>query len=309
LGKDYEYFNDNAPNSSLIIMQAFKNDLADQPQFKRQQMTSEDVSKTRHIARNQIGKIVRGINSKHTILSAEAISVLKPDEREDLHQFFSQFYDEIKVHIYIRPLKSRIESAYQEILKTRFRSLEQRFAISFEASIGTFDRIFGRSNVHLYKFSRNEFPGGSVVKHFAKQVGIQCPDEVLTDGNVGLSFPAVQLLYCYRRIFPEWRKNDDRRLQVLSELGGHSFHFHSDLCQNLLSNPEGDAEWLETRAGFSISEDAYVHNHIGVKSEQDLTDISSETFNFLKERQRGFLSRFRLRRRDMESVGYGVSNL
>jgi hypothetical protein len=305
LDKEYTYFHDGNPNSSLFIMQAFKNDLADQPQFKRDRLTPAEVSKSRHNARSRFEKIVNGINSEHTVLSAEAICALEPDECENLYQFFSQFYDELRVHIYIRPTKSRIESAYQECLKARFRSLEQRFPISFEQGIGTFDRVFGRRNVHLYKFSRSEFPEGSVVKHFINQVGMQCPEDAFTDENIGLSLPAIQLLYCYRRIFPEWKKDDSRRLQLLSELQGCPFHFHSDLYEKLLYNPDGDTSWLETRAGFSISEDVYAHNHTGVESEQDLTNISSETFDFLEERQRGF----RLRSRDVASVALGVNNL
>ena len=43
-----------------------------------------------------------------------------------MRDFFAPEFDEIQVFIYVRPIKERIESGFQEVLKTRFRSINHR---------------------------------------------------------------------------------------------------------------------------------------------------------------------------------------
>ena len=306
LGSDHSYFHNNNPNSSLIILQAFRQNLADYQQFQHENFTPEDVLRIQKTARNRIAEIIQEIDKTHTILSAESIGILNPAEHLKLYEFFKKYYKEIHVYIYIRTIKSRIESAYQEILKTRYRSLEQQFPVSFKKSIGGFDQAFGKNRVHVCKFSKAEFAGGDVVNHFLGQLGIARQDGQHSKDNTALSFPAIQLLYIYRTFFPTPVGGDNERIERLGSLPGAAMHFHSDLFEKLLSQDSGDTQWLEDRAGFSVTEDIEAYNDSAIRSERELTAISRESVRWLKEQQPDFRSRLRIRRGNLRSIAHGV---
>lgn len=308
LGPQHTYFHAGMPNSSLLMTLAFDSRLTRSPGYHSRPLSPGGVQRLRHRARDRIKKIVMQIGTEHTILSAEDIGQLKPEDVADVYDLFSRFYKTIRVYIYIRPVKSRIESAFQECLKTRFRSLEETFPISFKKSVGTFDHIFGPDQVKLFKFSRDDFAGGSVVRHFLHEVGLPVPAEVPADANTSLSLPAVKLLYCYRKFFPGLQRGDGRRLRKLQTLEGDRFHFHSDLYRELLVSQEGDREWLEARAGFSIAEHVTTHDRIAIRTEDELTRILPPEQAFL-DRQRVILARPPPRDNDARSIALGVRNL
>ena len=305
----YHYFHSGIPNSSLIIKQAFKNDLANHQGFRKKNLSPKKESDIRVRARARIEKIVRDIDRPHTILSAESLGILTAEEIGQVCEYFSRYYRDMRVYIYIRPLKSRVESAFQEKLKTRYSSLEEKFPISFQKSIGSFDQIFGRDHVKVSKFSREGFPGGSVINHFLNQIGIEAELSGQSEANTSLSLPAIQLLYVYRKFFPDRHKDDDKRLQKLELLSGDPLHFHSDLFNELLIAPEGDSNWLEHRAGFSATEDIRAHDNAAIKSEQELTSIPADSIEWLRQRQPNLLSRLRFRRGNLPSIARGVRRL
>lgn len=308
-GPGYSYFHAGMANSSLIILQAFKRGLADEPQFRHKNLTPQDVSRIRQRARERIAGIVGVIDQPHTILSAEAIGSLNPGECAELYDFFKGYYREIRVYLYVRPLKSRMESAFQEVLKTRFRDLQQPFPFNFERSIGKFDQVFGEDRVKVNKFARGNFADGNVVKHFLGQVGINPPCNPGEQANTSLSRPAIELLYVYRRFFPRTQEGDAERLRKLGALPGGALHFHSELLGKLLINHEGDSRWMENRVDFSIGEDIEAHDHSAIRSEEDLSAVSPEAIAWLKAQQPSFLSRLRVRRRNLRSIADGVRRL
>jgi hypothetical protein len=200
-------------------------------------------------------------------------------------------YDNILVYIYLRPIKSRIESAFQEALKTRFRGLDQKFLVVFESLIGKFDKVFGRDNVIVSKYSKDEFPGGDVVGHFLAQIGLDTFNvEPQGSVNSSLSLPAIQLLYIYRLYFPNRDRRDLERVRKLQQLSDDPFRFHSQLYGELVDLRDGDFDWLQNRVGFVLTEVIDADDAIGVREEADLTRVSDTALDWLKSQQRSIFS-------------------
>ena len=309
LDPEYTYFHTGIANSSLIMLQAFKQDLFDDPQFRKSNFTPEDIIGIRERARTKLAARLGEIVQTHTILSAEAICTFIPAECADLHDFLKPYYDDIRVYLYVRPLKSRMESAFQENLKTRYRGLDEHFPFRFEGIIGKFDKCFGRNKVSISEFSREAFMGGDVVNHFLDQIGLVEQSYCRSEANTSLSLPAIQLLYTYRKYFPHNQPADPERIRVLASLPGENLRFHSTLFTTLLDNPKGDIEWLEQRAGFSITEDIQADDHYGIRSEQDLTDIPAESVAWLISQPGNILMRTQLGASTLLGIALGVRNL
>jgi len=309
LDPEYTYFHTGIANSSFIMLQAFKQDISDDPQFRKNEFTPENITQIRERARMRLAARLSEIDQAHTILSAESIGTFTPAECADLYEFLKPYYDDIRVYVYIRPLKSRMESAFQENLKSRYRSLDERFPFRFETIIGKFDQCFGSSQVSISKFSRDALMGGDVVSHFMSQVGLDKKSSGRSEVNTSLSLPAIQLLYIYRKYFPQKQLGDPERIQMLASLPGENLHFHSTLFKALLNNPEGDLDWLKHRAGFSITEDIEADDHNSIRSERDLTDIPAESISWLKAQQGNFLGRVQIRDSNLRSIAMGVRRL
>ena len=309
LGDLHRYLHAGIPNSSLLMLQAFKRDYGDTPQYSGPKLSIQEAREIQKNARGRINTIIEQINCPNMILSAESISTFRQEEHEDLRDFFAQYFSELKIYIYLRPHKSRIESAFQEILKTRYRGLEQQFILIFEKAIAKIDAVYGRDQLNISKYCRSNFTDSDVVSHFLEQLGLTRTEHFSEGENVSLSLPAIQLLYIYRKHFPGTDKNDSNRVKKLSKLTGRPFHLHSDLFQRLLLTKEGDLEWLKRRTGISLHEDIEEHDSYSIRNEADLINISNETLGWLKRQQRGWFRPTKSLGNSTSSIAKGVRSL
>jgi len=279
----FDYICDRDANSSLLMIQAFHHNLAQLPHFQHAKFSDRDIEFMKCAARERFYEMVAATSKPNSVLSAEDISIFTIPELEDLYQFLAPLFQELEVIIYVRPVKARMESAFQEVLKTRYRSLEQQFHLNYIGMARNFDSVFGRDKVHFYLFSRKSLPKGDIVTHFLNAAGLTGASVENTVDNIRLSKESVQLLYIYRLHFPEVLPGDDQRVRALSALEGDPFHFHSNLFQKLLRTGKNASEKFAQRAGFSIDEDIYANDDIGIRTEDDLMKPSSQSISWLHE--------------------------
>jgi hypothetical protein len=218
------------------------------------------------------------------VLSAEAIGAFAHEELQDLYDVTASLYPRVVIHQYFRPMKARMESAYQERLKHGFATLEQKFHLGYKRRIELLDDVFGRDNVNVYKYDGATFPDGDVVKHFLGVLNIDPPERIVTRAfNAGLSLPAVRLLYVYRKFNPDLMPGDRQIVKALGRLQGDDFRFHSSLFDALLATGPNAVTLFERRAGFPITEDTRADDAIGIATEEALMDVSPESLEWLQQ--------------------------
>jgi hypothetical protein len=263
------------------MMQAFRTNIARLPQFAGAGFSDEDAEQMRVAAREKLEAMASAARGPLCVLSAEEISSFDEAELEEMRRFLAPLFDAIEIFLYVRPLKERMESAFQEVLKTRYQSLEKRFSLNYMGLARNFDAVFGEDRVHFFEFSRERFPGGSVVAHFLQAAGANVQTSENMTRNERLSKEAVQLLYAYRLLFPQQQEGEEALLDNLATLGSTPFHFHSELYHKLLHTGPNAARNFSERAGFSVDEDIERHDSLAIRGEDDLLDFPRESIRWL----------------------------
>jgi len=284
-----EYFCFDRPNSSLILLEAFHSCLESLPRYRDMGLTDEDLSAKRAKARRRFQRHLAACRKQTLIISAESFSLLDLADCQDLAEQLRTYYSRIKLVLYVRPLRSRIESAFQQKLKQRWIPLEDKVVINFRKQISNYDAVFGRENVDIRPFHPDIFPGHSVVNDFLQACKLPPAGHFSPRVNVGLSLPAVQLLYIYRLQYSQAGSEDKALLARLSELPGERFRMHRDLVQKVLIERDDSYAWLEERAGVSLEDDSG-RDGVEVASESDLLRLEASTLQWLEEQTAGLVT-------------------
>lgn len=278
---EFGYFPTRIPNASLLMTQSFKRDFDQLPQFRGNGWSSKQVQAIRERSRKQFARLASRCKRPTTILSAETVSSFSAEEAADLKDFAGRDFNDIQVVIYIRSPHHRAESVFQERLKNGYARLSDPVPSNFDRLGNTFDEVFGRENVVFRRFSPPEFAGGSVVADFLGFVGIPFTELPETPVNSSLTLPAVQLLYVYRKYFPEFASGDKCLVAQLSKVQGERFRMHPDLIRTVVREKPDSRNWLVSRVGIAPQET--LDQDVGVRGESDLLALSGEALAWLEE--------------------------
>ena len=210
----------------------------------------------------------------NVIISAETITSLKEAELQKLKQFLQRFFNEIAIVGYIRPPRSFMESSFQQTVKgpnmaANIAQVYPNYRWKFER----FDHVFGREQVHLWKFEPKNFLQGDVVLDFCKRLGITMPSgETPSRDNESLSKQALQLLFTYRKFYPYGTgsaavKENNRLIQAIKPIGDKKLRFSPAMLRAIFADHRDDIAWIEQRLGTSVAEIL----------EPDADDINSDT--------------------------------
>lgn len=204
------------------------------------------------------------------VISSERWWIAPAADLERLRDFLHEHGFEARVVIYVRPIKSWIESCFQEQAKWHGIS-----AASFPEVWNTgetrhhrcaerlteFERVFGRENLTVRPFVRSMLDEGCVVRDFCRVAGIRFPPERVMRSNESISIDGVKFLYAYDEFRPDRRIaplfTPGRRLLVtcLEGLPGAPFHFHSDAVAPIQDVITFETRAMRERYGIDIGED------------------------------------------------------
>ncbi|MEM9255390.1 MAG: hypothetical protein AAGA91_08080 [Pseudomonadota bacterium] len=305
----FHYLHTGMANSSLVTGQAFRAIRADDPRFPRAEQSEAEIREKRIRARKSLSSALGSMTRPHAIFSAETVGILRAEELASLRDFFAPSCQHIRIYLYLRPHKSRMESVFQERLKHHYTDLSESFPMNLKRIVGRFDDTFGPERITLSRFAREDFPNGSIINHFLQLLGIAQSLPDVGKDNSALSLRATQLLFIYRKFFPNHDEADPARIEQLRELTGKPLRFHSELYARLQTSQADDVQWVEQRAGFSLKEDINADDSTGIRSEQDLIDIPQQSLEWLRNSQPGLLARLRFRSRKQEDIAKAVRRL
>lgn len=203
-----------------------------------------------------------------------------------MKQFLEKYFEKIMIVGYVRPPKSFMESAFQQLVK--FNNLgEFDFSIVYHPykKFEKFDEIFGEENVKLLKFSPKEFPESDILLDFFNHLGIERKKSKLDKANETMPQEAIAILFTYnyfggRVDFGVYNVPIEHKLvTLLRSVGTTKFHFSSELVKSVLAQRSEDIKWIENRMGISLQED---YESEGIGSEEELLNYTMKSIPELK---------------------------
>lgn len=231
------------------------------------------------------------------LLSAERWWIVPPSYLEGLRDFLHGHGFRVHVVVYVRPIKSWIESCFQEEAKwhglqadsfpkvwetpdTRFHRCSKR--------LGEFERVFGRENLTVRPFVRGKLKEGCAVRDFCDLLGIRFEPDRIVRRNEAVCMDAVKFLHAYDR-FDRGRKGPPlhvpgrwQLVRCLEGLEGSAFRFHSEALAPILEDLESDARELAVRHGIQVAEDFQASDGGPcVREEADMYRYSEEALEWL----------------------------
>lgn len=222
------------------------------------------------------------LEGRQLLMSAEGLWLLSADKLGELGRILAARFDAVSIGGYVRAPAPFISSFFQQRVKGGSRrsggvNVEREYP-NYRRAFGKFDDVFGRENVHLWKFDPASFPGGCVVRDFNNQLGIDFPAQRIVRVNEALSRAAVGLLYTYWKLgkdlgcWPMARLEKHQLIRQLMGLGNTKFRFSPDVIKPVLEKNRADIEWMEARLGQSLDENLGEHQPGDVRGEADLLE-------------------------------------
>lgn len=189
---------------------------------------------------------------------------------------------------YVRRPASFMESILQERLKKRplrapdmprlYPAYRRKF-VPLQAA----QRRFGVP-VTYWRFDPGALEGGCIVRDFCARTGIPFdPADVVTE-NVGLSLPAIRLLYRFRAAGgtePHGAPGNRRLVARLGTLAGPKLRLHSTFTAPILAANRADIAWMERKLGCDLDEDLAARDAAAIRGLEDLARPDPAAFAWL----------------------------
>jgi len=268
----------------------------DKPQeyhyFTKKNWNNKEIEKFRN---ENIKLLVDGFVNHETpieLLSAEDLFHLgSQGSIEALKNFLEPYFKKIIVVAYVRPIKSFMESAFQQLVKNHylgnfdFNRIYHRYK-NFQA----YDEVFGEKNVLLWKFDPINFPDGDIVLDFSEKLQLKPTKAKKKIVNKSLSLEAIAILFTYH--FHKGVKSDfgkklhfknNALIEKISTIGNTKFKFSKKLIQKIVAQHEEDYKWINNRMQDSLTEVLNESDNLGVSTETELMWIATEQIDQLVE--------------------------
>jgi hypothetical protein len=231
------------------------------------------------------------------ILSAETCWVMGRSGLDHLRTFMEAQGYRVEVMVYLRPIKSWLESIFQEMVKWGQGSFEplnplsphqgdKLSRIDYNQRLSIFEDIFGKQHLSIHPFSHESLVGHCVVTDFCSKLGIQLDPEAIRRANEGIGIDAVRMLYAYNRYGPDrdqpGLKNRAVLWQRLQAMGGESLRFHSTVLAPIQAEINAQHLAIGARLGIPFGEDLFSHDERScIREESDLFRFSRPSLNWL----------------------------
>ncbi|MGI9192308.1 MAG: hypothetical protein ACR2IL_09300 [Chitinophagaceae bacterium] len=292
-GTGYAYYGFGEQNGSVPLYTLFADQPHLHPQHIRMGLSRRDVANYRQDILSKFEDFL-SITQQQVVLSGEDCSLLSVNELVKIPGFFKQYGFEVRVVIYARPWHNLISSIWCELLKHGHLYVDLNFKpelwdskLDIKTKISEFDTVFGKEQVMVYSYDKNNFPNGCVVTHFCKNLNIDIDSSRIVNANMGFSLPTAQLFYIFRKYGPprghsaiDYKRNH-ALIYHLEKIEGPSVYFHSDLTQKILAPHRLKKPWIEERLKGPFQEvfhDDYPHV---IRNEADLLNLSENAMNWL----------------------------
>jgi len=192
----------NMPNHSDAMYTAFAEAPESYAIWRRHGLTRAQVQDKRRAYRDRFEQDLAREDRAALVVSGESMSRIDPAGKAELIDFARRHLGEIEVLCYVRAPVSFAASAFQERVKSGIKNVQASISPGYRNCLETYDELLGTGRVRVRVFDRRHLEGGSVVRDFCTQAGMD-PDRVTeTSRNESLSASALKILYTFNRTNP-----------------------------------------------------------------------------------------------------------
>lgn len=230
--------------------------------------------------------LVEGFKSHKTsieILSGEDLFHLHEEGVRELKSFLTPYFKRVIVVAYVRPVKSFLESAFQQRVKhLPLNSLDIKSIYHRYKNLESYDKVFGLENVKLFKFDPSTFPEGDIVLDFCQKLNLKSSKSEIKVVNESISKESVSILFTYH--FHANVKTDfgakvhivqNRLVELLRGIGTNKFRFSNQYMANVLETFKDDYAWIQNRIKDSLEEALDANDTSGISNEHQLMEYST----------------------------------
>ncbi len=267
-------------NHSIPIYTAFSGLHLDYNIWRRAGLPSEAIEQRRLDCLAKIKNSLADENGENIIFSGEDMTKIPAKGLIDLRETLHEYSDRIKVIAYVRDPISYNDSAVQEHIKNGNNSYYQ-YLPRYKETFEKFMEVFGRNNITLKTFRRNELIDNDVVADFYKFFELNLTHKK-TYANESLSTEAIKCIYTLNTIIDtfdgDMKQNNARSIFIstLAKLLPGSFSANLGITDRDALN--SDCDWLENTTGIKLDRSGfYVEKNLKAKSYLFFSALSNNT--------------------------------
>ena len=212
--------------------------------------------------------------SQTPIISAEHCWQMPPADLERLRDFLVAEGFVAKVVACVRPIKSFVESAFQQRVKWGHPSFgpipwpvpdgPTAFG-GWSGTLAMFERIWGPRNLIVRPFVKSALHEACAVRDFCRTLDITFDPRKVIHANHSLCEEAVQFLFAHNRFVQMGTPRSFHRQVLIARyferLEGSPFRLHSAIFEPEADRIADETRALQERYGIDIDEDLHAADH------------------------------------------------
>jgi hypothetical protein len=238
----FRYFDLGEPNHSGPLVNLFWSYPEKYHGNRKRGRTLEQITDLRCSLVKSLSSQLESLGDQTGVISAEDICDFQEDELMNLREFIARFNHITRIVVYVRGIHEYIDSAFQQLIKGGLAKFRVHLASPNYIKLERLSRVFGRKNVSIIFFSRQELYGYDVVVDFANHIGLPQTAIVKQQTNESISLRALKFTYIYRCYGPGFGqdplsiKRNNAIIARLSRLKGAKLALAPDLTRQVVEN-------------------------------------------------------------------------
>lgn len=204
---------------------------------------------------------------------------------DDLKSLLEQYFEKILIVAYVRPAKSFMESAFQQLVKHHeLKSFDFNIIYHPYRNFKKYIDVFGEKNILLWKFDPENFPEGDIVLDFTTRLGLHPQRSKKKIFNESISMEAISILFTYHfhaNVKTDFKhrakKLEYKLIDLLRGIGNTKFRFAGSLMRQALEANKDDYLWITSVMGKGFSENEESLNSDGIQNEYELMIFATKS--------------------------------
>ncbi len=277
----------NLPNSNQSgwLYGLFAKDIVNYHFFKGWGIDTQDkIDKFREESKKLLITGFENSGTSIEILSGEDLFHLHEEGVRELKNFLTAYFKNIVIVAYVRPVKSFLESAFQQMIKhVPINRLDSNLIYHRYTNFASYLNVFGTDSVQLWRFDPKQFPEGDILLDFTTRLGLQPQRSKIKVVNESIAKEAISILFTYH--FHENAKTDfgERQyklryqlVELLRKIGSEKFKFSGQFIQRAIAANQEDYEWIVRVMGEDFKETPESLSAEGVDNEHELMHYATQ---------------------------------
>lgn len=296
----HHYIELGAPNHSMLVAIAFGDDDL-RARRRNRGIPNKIIHEDPKILRQRLTEELEACETPHLVLSAESLSGPEnpPDLHKNMKQFFDKFARQIDVIGYVREPISLSQSVFQQRAKAGRTDDIVPKPVNYRERLEPIDTAYGRENVSLIKFARDQLLDQNIVFDFARRIGLDLPQDASVTTNETLTLEAVAVMMARNKFSLLNEKHDSsagenqRLAGLLRGFGSRKLRFGRAICDPYLAAMSADLDWIEERIGQPMRDAPSAGDDSGddvVNSIDDLMQVARDSAEALEAHLQSLLS-------------------